>query len=119
MLCTGRTTGWPEWSTISFQRYHGKKSVRYLVPEMKEILSSTYGIIGYQEQIMAVGPETRGIHLAEADLMRRAMGKRSARRGRPPGKICERAIERGLRARKRKRFFFDGAVFGLWIQPQS
>ncbi|HXM36700.1 MAG TPA: DNA polymerase III subunit alpha, partial [Pyrinomonadaceae bacterium] len=36
------------------QRYHGKKSVRYLVPEMKEILSSTYGIMVYQEQVMQI-----------------------------------------------------------------
>jgi DNA polymerase-3 subunit alpha len=57
-------------------RHHGKKSVRYLVPEMKEILSNTYGIIVYQEQIMQLAQRLAGYTLSEADLMRRAMGKK-------------------------------------------
>jgi DNA polymerase-3 subunit alpha len=57
-------------------RHHGKKSVRYLVPEMKEILNNTYGIIVYQEQIMQLAQKLAGYTLSEADLMRRAMGKK-------------------------------------------
>ena len=58
------------------QRHHGKKAVRYLVPEMKEILNNTYGIIVYQEQIMQLAQKLAGYTLSEADLMRRAMGKK-------------------------------------------
>ncbi len=57
-------------------RHHGKKAVRYLVPEMKDILSNTYGIIVYQEQIMQLAQKLAGYTLSEADLMRRAMGKK-------------------------------------------
>src|SRR2546428_10615050 len=58
------------------QRHRGKKSVRYLVPEMKEILGNTYGIMVYQEQIMQLAQRLAGYTLAEAALMRRAMGKK-------------------------------------------
>ncbi|MBA3711725.1 MAG: DNA polymerase III subunit alpha [Pyrinomonadaceae bacterium] len=58
------------------ERHHGHKSVRYIVPEMKEILSNTYGIIVYQEQIMQLAQKLAGFSLGEADLMRRAMGKK-------------------------------------------
>src|SRR6476619_1177892 len=50
------------------QRHHGKKSVRYLVPEMKDILNNTYGIIVYQEQIMQLAQKLAGYTLSEADL---------------------------------------------------
>ncbi len=57
-------------------RYHGKKPVEYLVPEMEEILKNTYGILVYQEQIMQLAQRLGGYSLGEADLMRRAMGKK-------------------------------------------
>jgi DNA polymerase-3 subunit alpha len=57
-------------------RYHGKKPVEYLVPEMQDILKNTYGILVYQEQIMQLAQKLGGYSLGEADLMRRAMGKK-------------------------------------------
>src|SRR5919107_791791 len=57
-------------------RYHGKKPVEYLVPEMEDILQNTYGILVYQEQIMQLAQKLGGYSLGEADLMRRAMGKK-------------------------------------------
>jgi DNA polymerase-3 subunit alpha len=57
-------------------RYHGRKPVEYLTPEMEEILSNTYGILVYQEQIMQLAQKLGGYSLGEADLMRRAMGKK-------------------------------------------
>ncbi len=58
------------------QRHRGQKTVRYLVPEMKEILSNTFGVLVYQEQIMQLAQKLAGYTLSEADLMRRAMGKK-------------------------------------------
>src|SRR5947209_9402029 len=58
-------------------RYHGKKPVEYLTPEMEEILQNTYGILVYQEQIMQLAQKLGGYSLGEADLMRRAMGKKN------------------------------------------
>ena len=57
-------------------RHRGEKQVRYLVPEMKEILSNTYGVLVYQEQIMQLAQKLAGYSLGEADMMRRAMGKK-------------------------------------------
>ena len=42
------------------QRHRGEKQVRYLIPEMKEILSNTYGVLVYQEQIMQLAQKLAG-----------------------------------------------------------
>jgi len=57
-------------------RHRGEKRVQYIVPQMKEILSNTYGILVYQEQIMQLAQTLGGYTLGEADMMRRAMGKK-------------------------------------------
>ncbi len=57
-------------------RHRGEKPVRYIVPEMEDILRNTYGILVYQEQIMQLAQKLAGYSLGEADLMRRAMGKK-------------------------------------------
>jgi DNA polymerase-3 subunit alpha len=57
-------------------RKHGKKKIEYPHPAMEPILEETYGIIVYQEQVMQVAHEIAGFTLAEADIMRRAMGKK-------------------------------------------
>ncbi|HEY0050672.1 MAG TPA: DNA polymerase III subunit alpha, partial [Pyrinomonadaceae bacterium] len=57
-------------------RHRGEKRVSYIVPEMKDILSNTYGILVYQEQIMQLAQKLAGYTLGEADMMRRAMGKK-------------------------------------------
>ncbi len=58
------------------KRKHGKKKITYLHPAMEHILKETYGIIVYQEQVMQIAHEIAGFTLAEADIMRRAMGKK-------------------------------------------
>ncbi len=57
-------------------RHRGEKKVQYILPPMKEILKNTYGILVYQEQIMQLAQVLAGYTLGEADLMRRAMGKK-------------------------------------------
>ena len=57
-------------------RHRGERKVQYIVPQMKEILSNTYGILVYQEQIMQLAQKLGGYSLGEADMMRRAMGKK-------------------------------------------
>ena len=57
-------------------RKHGKKNIAYTHPLMEPILKETYGIIVYQEQVMQIAHEIAGFTLAEADVMRRAMGKK-------------------------------------------
>ena len=57
-------------------RKHGRKEVVYDVPELKEILEETYGVMVYQEQVMQISNRIAGYSLGDADLLRRAMGKK-------------------------------------------
>ncbi len=57
-------------------RKHGKKKIVYLHPVLEEILKETYGVIVYQEQVIQIANKVAGMSLAEADLLRRAMGKK-------------------------------------------
>src|ERR1019366_10527040 len=58
------------------ERKHGRKEVIYDLPEMKQILEETYGVMVYQEQEMQISNLIAGYSLGEADLLRRAMGKK-------------------------------------------
>ena len=58
------------------KRKHGEVPVEYLLPELSEILQETYGIIVYQEQVMGIASLIAGYSLGEADMLRRAMGKK-------------------------------------------
>ncbi|HTX19398.1 MAG TPA: DNA polymerase III subunit alpha [Bacteroidota bacterium] len=58
------------------RRKHGQQKIEYLHPKMEETLKETYGVIVYQEQVMRIASDIAGFTLAEADLMRRAMGKK-------------------------------------------
>jgi len=58
------------------RRKHGEEKITYLDPCLKDILSNTYGIIIYQEQIMQVASRFAGYSLGEADILRRAMSKK-------------------------------------------
>jgi len=55
---------------------HGEKQVTYLHPKLEPILKDTYGVILYQEQVMRIASDLAGFTLGEADLLRRAMGKK-------------------------------------------
>jgi DNA polymerase-3 subunit alpha len=57
-------------------RKHGKKAVAYMVPELEPILKETYGVIVYQEQVMKIAGELANYSMAEADDLRKAMGKK-------------------------------------------
>lgn len=55
---------------------HDPSSIHYLVPQLEPILAPTYGQIVYQEQVMAITRALAGFSMAEADLVRKAMGKK-------------------------------------------
>ena len=60
------------------RRKHGLEKIVYPHPKLERILSSTYGIIVYQEQIMLIATELAGMDLGQADLFRRAISKKNA-----------------------------------------
>lgn len=57
-------------------RKHGRAKVKYLHPDLEPILKDTYGTIVYQEQIMQIAQTLSGYSLGQADILRRAMGKK-------------------------------------------
>lgn len=102
------------------ERHRGKKTVRYLVPEMKEILGNTFGTMVYQEQIMQLAQKLAGYTLAEADLMRRAMGKKKREEmAIHEVKFVNGAIERGIKREKAEKIFFLMNKFSDYGFPRA
>ncbi|MFP4162926.1 MAG: DNA polymerase III subunit alpha [Chitinispirillaceae bacterium] len=58
------------------RRKHGKEKIEYLHPMLEEILDVTYGVIIYQEQVMRIAQNMGGFTLGQADILRKAMGKK-------------------------------------------
>jgi len=58
------------------KRKHGEIPIRYELPQLEEILKETYGVILYQEQVMKIASMLGGFSMGNADLLRRAMGKK-------------------------------------------
>lgn len=65
-----------EWIPDYIKGKHGKIEIEYLHPSLEPILKTTYGIAIYQEQILQIAQEFGGFSLGEADLLRRAIGKK-------------------------------------------
>src|SRR5687768_5228751 len=78
------------------RRKRGEEPVSYRLPELRDILEPTYGVITYQEQVMRIAQTLAGISLAEADVLRKAVGKKDAELIREElGKFVEKAVARG------------------------
>ena len=82
-------------------RKHGRKQVVYDLPQLEPILKDTYGVIVYQEQVMQISRTLAGYSLGQADLLRRAMGKKDDK---------EMTRQKGL--------FLDGAK-NIGIDPKK
>jgi DNA polymerase-3 subunit alpha len=94
------------------ERRHGRRKVQYIAPQMKEILENTYGILVYQEQIMQLAQKLAGYSLGEADLMRRAMGKKKKEEmALHEEKFVSGSIERGIAEEKARKIFSLMAQF--------
>ena len=80
-------------------RKHGRNQepIDYFHPSLEPILKPTYGVILYQEQVMQIAQELAGYSLGEADLLRRAMGKKiRAEMDKQRVRFVEGAVERGV-----------------------
>jgi len=76
---------------------HKKKEPDYLHPKLKEILEPTYGVIIYQEQVMQIAQILSGFTAGEADILRRAMGKKKrAELEKQKQRFIEGAIKNGI-----------------------
>ena len=87
-------------------RKHGRVEIKYELPQLEPILKETYGVMAYQEQVMLVASELAGFSLGEADLLRKAMGKKSvALMEAQREAFMKRAIDRGIAEKKAARVF--------------
>jgi DNA polymerase-3 subunit alpha len=78
-------------------RKHGREKPEYLHEKLEPILKETFGIIVYQEQVMEIAQVLSGYSLGEADLLRRAMGKKiKAEMDKQKARFIEGAVENGL-----------------------
>jgi DNA polymerase-3 subunit alpha len=76
---------------------HGREQPDYLHPTLQPILEETYGVIVYQEQVMQIAQVLSGYSLGEADLLRRAMGKKQpAEMAKQKTRFIDGAKERGV-----------------------
>lgn len=87
-------------------RKHGKRKTQYPLPELQEILKDTYGLFVYQEQIMQTASVVAEYSLGEADLLRRAMGKKKPQEMKAQRKrFLEGAKLKGIKDKKAKEIF--------------
>ena len=87
-------------------RKHGRKKIEYELPELKEILEETLGVIVYQEQVMQIANRMAGYSLGEADLLRRAMGKKKPEEmAKQRERFVEGAVQRGFPQKKIEKIF--------------
>jgi DNA polymerase III subunit alpha len=87
-------------------RKQGKTEVKYELPQLEPILAETYGVIAYQEQVMRISNVVAGFTLGEADLLRKAMGKKNAETmAKMRGKFVDGARKLGTPEKKAAHLF--------------
>ncbi len=85
---------------------HGRKPIAYEDPRLEPILAETYGVILYQEQVMKIASELAGFTLGQADILRRAMGKKKKdEMEKQRERFIAGALERGLTKKKAAKIF--------------
>jgi len=88
------------------ERKHGRRKIEYELAELKEILAETLGVIVYQEQVMQIANRLAGYSLGEADLLRRAMGKKNAdEMAKQRERFVQGAVKRGFPQKKIEKIF--------------
>ncbi len=93
-------------------RKHGKKEVTYEMPEMKQVLEETYGVMVYQEQVMQMSNIIAGYSLGDADILRRAMGKKNKdEMDSQRVRFVAGALQLGFKQKKIERVFDTMAKF--------
>jgi DNA polymerase-3 subunit alpha len=88
------------------ERKWGRREVKYDLPELKELLEETYGVIVYQEQVMQISNRIAGYSLGDADLLRRAMGKKKLEEMvKQRERFVNGALELGFNGKKVEKIF--------------
>ena len=86
-------------------RKHGKVKVVYELKELEPILADTYGVIAYQEQVMRIAQSLAGFTMGQADMLRKAMEKRSQGHGEAARSLHDGAKAKGINEKKAAKIF--------------
>ncbi len=101
-------------------RKHGRKEVTYDLPEMKEYLEETYGITVYQEQVMLLSQKLAGFTKGQADILRKAMGKKDRKTlDKMKGDFVNGASAKGHDAKILEKIWTDWEAFAQYAFNKS
>jgi DNA polymerase-3 subunit alpha len=101
-------------------RKHGREAISYDLDEMKEILSETYGITVYQEQVMLLSQKIGGFTKGDADVLRKAMGKKQKSvLDKMKEQFVEGATSKGHAAETLEKIWTDWEAFAQYAFNKS
>jgi DNA polymerase-3 subunit alpha len=109
-----------EYIPLFIKRKHGLEKITYDLPEMEEYLKDTYGISVYQEQVMLLSQKLGGFSKGEADVLRKAMGKKQRDTlDKMKGKFVEGAMQKGHPQDKLEKIWTDWEAFASYAFNKS
>ena len=109
-----------EYIPSFIKRKHGKEDITYDLPEMEDYLSETYGITVYQEQVMLLSQKLADFTKGEADVLRKAMGKKQkAVLDKMKPKFISQAVAKGLEEEKLEKIWTDWEAFASYAFNKS
>jgi len=109
-----------EYIPTFIKRKHGLEKIVYDLPEMEELLKETYGVTVYQEQVMLLSQKLAGFTKGDADVLRKAMGKKDrATLDRMKGKFMDGTKERGFDAKVCDKVWTDWEAFAQYAFNKS
>ena len=101
-------------------RKHGRQKIAYDLPEMEEYLADTYGITVYQEQVMLLSQKLAGFSKGDADVLRKAMGKKDKKTlDKMKSKFMDGAKAKGLDEKKLEKIWTDWEAFAQYAFNKS
>lgn len=109
-----------EYIPTYIRRMHGEEPVEYRHPDLSPVLSETYGILVYQEQIMRLARDIAGYSVGEADTIRKAVAKKNAEQLlKHKTKFREGAVKKGYSAELADAIFGDIEYFARYGFPKA
>lgn len=101
-------------------RKHGREKIEFDVAEMEEFLADTYGVTVYQEQVMLLSQKLAGFTKGDADVLRKAMGKKDrATLDKMKSKFVDGGKERNLEPKKLEKIWTDWEAFAQYAFNKS
>ncbi len=109
-----------EYIPSFIRRKHGEEAIEYDLPEMEEYLEETYGITVYQEQVMLLSQKLADFTKGEADVLRKAMGKKQrAVLDKMKPKFIDQAAAKGMDKDKLEKIWKDWEAFASYAFNKS